>query len=158
MKTKILIFVVACFFRCLLGDGETTSRQEAKDTGLPEKFVELFDDLFLSSKPLRYQDNTSLLDSVQLEKLRSEEQEILRTKLKEFLSYDNSGRGYTDDCYQTGVADPFAFLRLDCLIMLGKVGSKADVEFIQQLNKGRGSEHPLFVKECERVTEELRNR
>jgi len=71
-----------------------------------------------------------LLNAIYPENLTNHEKEIVREKLKKYLSFNYDGRGYAKDCYQTGVADPFAFLRLECVNILAHVGKKEDAVFI----------------------------
>jgi hypothetical protein len=124
---------------------------DVSSSGLPVDFVERFDRMFLSSEPLRYQDNVALLDSIDTERLSALDRETVRSKLKSFLSVRDIDRGYADDCAQTGVADPLAFLRLRSVQILARVGSMDDVPFLRGLDTLRDAEHPLFEEECKKA-------
>lgn len=117
-----------------------------------------FDRLFLSNEPLRYQDNVAFLESIRLEELSTAEKDLLKTKLKQFLSMENQNREYAPDSEHTGVASEIAFLRLQALQVLEGVGSRKDVEFIQNLANNPEREHPLFEDECRKVIEKLNDR
>lgn len=136
-------------------DTRGASGADAPASDLPADFVERFDRMFLSSEPLRYQDNVALLNSIDAERLSVPERETVRLRLRSFLSAGNVGRDYADDCVQTGVADPFAFLRLGSVQILARVGTREDVEFIRGLDTRRETEHPLFEEECARAIAEL---
>jgi len=139
--------------------GEKTSAgDQNKEAALPQDFASRFDKLFLSQAPLRYQDNTALLDGVHPEKLSAEQRDTVRAKIKEFLARKDVAVTYAKDCLQTGVADPLAFLRLQSVRILAQVGKKEDVDFIRQLDKRPGIGHPLYVEECEKAMRELGNR
>jgi len=117
-----------------------------------------FDRLFLSNEPLRYQDNVAFLESIRLEELSTAEKDLLKTKLKQFLSMENQNREYAPDSEHTGVASEIAFLRLQALQVLEGVGSRKDVEVIQNLANNQEREHPLFEDECRKVIEKLNDR
>jgi len=129
----------------------------APSSDLPADFVERFDRMFLSSEPLRYQDNVALLDSIDAERLSALDRETVRSKLKSFLSARDVNRGYADDCMQTGVADPFAFLRLQSVRVLARVGAAEDVPFLRGLDTSRDAEHPLFKEEVQKAIELLKD-
>jgi len=158
MKRYLIIFLVVFFFGCSSDVKEPAPDKNSKRAALPPDFISSFDRLFLSRKPLRYQDNVVLLNAIQPENLTNHEKEIVRKKLKKFLSFNYAGRGFAKDCYQTGVADPFAFLRLECVKILAHVGKKEDAVFIRQLDKRRGVNHPSFAEICEKAMKELENR
>ena len=120
-------------------------------SGLPTDFIEQFDRMFLSMESLRYQDNVALLDSIDTERLSALDRETVRLKLRSFLSARNVSRGYADDCTQTGVADPFAFLRLQSVRILARVGRQEDIPFLRGLGTSRDAEHPLFEEEREKA-------
>ena len=124
---------------------------------LRSDFSAEFDRLFLSNDPLRYQDNVAFLDAIRLEELSTTEKDLLKTKLKHFLSLENQNREYAPDSQHTGVASEIAFLRLQAVQVLGEVGIREDVEFIQNLVNYPEREHPLFEDECNKAIEKLMN-
>jgi hypothetical protein len=158
MKRSLIILLVVFFFACSPDVEEPSLDKNSKRAALPADFISSFDRLFLSPEPLRYQDNVVLLNAIHPENLTDHEKEIVRENLKKFLSFNYDGRGYAKDCYQTGIADPFAFLRLKCVKILSHIGKKEDAAFIRQLYKRRGVNHPLFGEECEKAIKELENR
>lgn len=158
MIRYLIILLVVFLFGCSPDVKEPPLDKNSKRAALPADFISSFDRLFLSRESLRYQDNVVLLNAIHPENLTNHEKEIVREKLKKFLSFNYDGRGYAKDCYQTGVADPLAFLRLECVKILAHVGEKEDVVFIRQLDKRRGVNHPSFAEECEKAMKELENR
>lgn len=58
----------------------------------------------------------------------------------------------------TGIASPIAFLRLQSVRLLSEVGTKRDIDFVQNLDKNLEKEHPVFDEECEKAIEKLKNR
>jgi hypothetical protein len=155
---NLTILLVACLLGCTPIKEKPSTQENGRKTTLPQGFVASFDTLFLSDAPLCYQDNLAFLKGIHLESLTNEERQCVRRKIKEFLTRNNADRKYAEDCYQTGVADPFAFLRLESVRILAQVGEREDIEFIRQLDKRRGINHPLYVEECERAIRELGNR
>jgi hypothetical protein len=49
-------------------------------------------------------------------------------------------------------------LRLQALQILAQVGTKQDIEFINNLNINPEREHPVFAAESEKAIEKLKNR
>ena len=125
--------------------------------GLPPDFSVEFDRLFLSQEPLRYQDNKGLLASIQKAKLNPKERELVRVKLKEFLSAKPKPRPYAPNSMHTGVASEISFLRLQALQILAKIGTKEDAAFIRHLD-ARADEHPLFDEETKEAIKRLETR
>ena len=93
-----------------------------------------------------------------MEELSTAEKDLIRTKLKQFLSIENQNREYAPDSEHTGVASEIAFLRLQAIHVLAEVGTRKDVEFIQKLVKNTEREHPLFEAECNKAIEKLSDR
>jgi hypothetical protein len=58
----------------------------------------------------------------------------------------------------TGIASPIAFLRLQLVRLLSEVGTKRDIDFVQNLDKNLEKEHPVFDEQCEKAIEKLKNR
>jgi hypothetical protein len=128
------------------------------ETNLGSDFSAEFDRLFLSQEPLRYQDNVAFLNSIETAQLTSADRELVRAKLKAFLSAKTASRPYAPDSQITGVASPMAFLRLQSVRLLSEVGTKRDIDFVQNLGKNLEEEHPIFDEECEKAIEKLKNR
>ena len=122
---------------------------------LGSNFSTEFDRLFLSNEPLRYQDNVDFLEAIRLQEINIEEKDLIKTKLKQFLSVENQDREYAQDSEHTGVASEIAFLRLQAINMLAEVGTRDDIEFIQHLLDNPFQEHPLFEDECLKTIEIL---
>lgn len=124
---------------------------------LPPDFSKEFDRLFLSTEPMRYQDNGHFLALIEPSLLSEQERDLVREKLKAFLTASvlpGYSREYAPDSIHTGVASEMAFLRLDAIDLLAKVGRNTDISFLEELvNKaaepGAPREHPLFKKRCE---------
>lgn len=152
-KTLLILFVLLGLVGCSQQSPQTPS-PEINNT-LWSDFSTEFDMLFLSNEPLRYQDNVAFLDAIPVEELSSPEKDLLKTKLKLFLSLQNQNRDYAPDSELTGVASGIAFLRLQAVQVLGEVGSREDVEFIQNLETNPEGEHPLFETECKKIIENL---
>ena len=112
--------------------------------------------MFLSDEPLRYQDNLAFLEGIQVEDLTIQEKDLVRSRLKQFLSLEEHSREYAPDSLHTGVASEIAFLRLYAIQILAEVGTWEDVEFIQNLARLPDGEHPLFEDECQKAIEKLR--
>jgi hypothetical protein len=150
------LFII-CIASALVGcTGQAVSHPHI-ETGLILEFESEFDRLFLSQEPLRYQDNVQFLSSIQKAKLNPEEMELVRAKLKEFLSTEPEPRPYAPDSIHTGVASEISFLRLQAVQILGEIGTKGDAAFIRNLDI-RTDEHPLFDGECEETIKQLETR
>ena len=148
------------FSLCLVLGLTTCTQQLALpqvNSGLPADFSVEFDRLFLSQEPLRYQDNREFLASIQKAKLNPKERELVRCKLKEFLSAKPKPRPYAPNSIHTGVASEIAFLRLEALRLLKEIGTKEDAAFIRHLEI-RADEHPLFNEESKEVIKRLEAR
>lgn len=144
-KTLLILFVLLGLVGCSQQSPQTPSPEINNTLGVD--FSTEFDRLFLSNEPLRYQDNVAFLDAIPVEELRAAEKDLLKTKLKQFLSLKNQDREYEPDSVHTGVASEIAFLRLQAVQVLAEVGTKKDVEFIQNLLNNIDGEHPLFEAE-----------
>ena len=152
-KTLLVLFTLIALIGCSL-QSPGASGQEF-NSSLRSDFSTEFDRLFLSNEPLRYQDNVAFLDAIPVEELRAAEKDLLKTKLKQFLSLENQDREYAPDSALTGVASVIAFLRLQAVQILGEIGTREDVEFIQNLEINPEGEHPLFEEECKKAIEKL---
>ncbi len=142
------------FLLCLLPLLLACAREATRTvSGLRPNFEAEFDRLFLSQAPLRYQDNVAFLDSILKAELSPEDRELVRAKLKEFLSTKPEGRPYAPDSLHTGVASETAFLRLQALQTLAEIGTLEDAEFIRTLKTSE--EHPLFDEERQQAIEKL---
>ncbi len=145
------------FSLCLVVGLTTCAQQSAPpqvNPGLPPGFSLEFDRLFLSQEPLRYQDNKEFLASIEKAKLNPKERELVRVKLKEFLSAKPMPRPYAPNSMHTGVAPEVSFLRLQALQVLAEIGTKEDAAFIRHLD-ARADEHPLFDKESKKTIKRL---
>jgi len=156
MKKNLLILLVLIG---LIGCAKQSQKPPPPkiNSTLRSDFSSEFDRLFLSNEPLRYQDNVAFLEAIRLQELSIGEQDLIRTKLKQFLSDENQNREYAPDSEHTGVASEIAFLRLQAIHMLAEVGTREDVEFIQNLVNNLEEEHPLFEEECKKTIEKLNN-
>lgn len=152
-KTLLILFTLIALIGCSQ-QTPPTSTLEINNT-LRSDFSTEFDRLFLSNEPLRYQDNVAFLDTIPVEELSAAEKDLLKTKLKLFLSHKNQDREYAPDSELTGVASGIAFLRLQAVQVLGEIGTREDVEFIQNLQTNPEGEHPLFETECKKTIEKL---
>ncbi len=152
-KTLLILFVLLGLIGCSQQSPQAPSQEF--NSILRSDFSTEFDRLFLSNEPLRYQDNVAFLDAIPVEELRAVEKDLLKTKLKQFLSLKNQDREYAPDSEHTGVASEIAFLRLEAIQVLAEVGTKKDVEFIQNLLNNIDGEHPLFEAECKKAIEKL---
>ncbi len=152
-KTLLILFTLLT----LVGCSQQSPQAPAQELNsiLQSDFSTEFDRLFLSNEPLRYQDNVTFLEAIPVEELSSPEKDLLKTKLKLFLSLQNQNREYAPDSVHTGVASEIAFLRLQAVQVLGEVGTREDVEFIQNLVKNPEGDHPLFEEECKKAIEKL---
>lgn len=139
----LFVTVLVAVAGCAKSSPEPGSRNE-----LRADFETEFDRLFLSNEPLRYQDDVAFLEAIEVGELHLAEKELIRTKLKQFLSMKLQDRDYAPDSVHTGVASEIAFLRLQAVQMLAQVGVGEDVEFIRLLLDDLAGEHPLFVEEC----------
>ena len=152
-RTLLIVSVLFGLFGC---------KQQSQQSSTPKinsvlrsDFSTEFDRLFLSNEPLRYQDNVAFLDTIRLEELNTAEKNLIKTKLKQFLSIENQNREYAPDSEHTGVASEIAFLRLQAIQVLAEVGTRTDVEFIYNLVNNPEREHLLFEDECKKVIEKL---
>ena len=152
-KTLLILFTLIVLIGCSQ-QTPPTSTLEINNT-LRSDFSTEFDRLFLSNEPLRYQDNVAFLDTIPVEELSAAEKDLLKTKLKLFLSHKNQDREYAPDSELTGVASGIAFLRLQAVQVLGEIGTREDIEFIQNLETNPEGEHPLFETECKKTIEKL---
>jgi len=150
-KTLLILFTLIA----LVGCSQQSPQAPAQELNsiLQSDFSTEFDRLFLSNEPLRYQDNVAFLDAIPVEELRAAEKDLLKTKLKQFLTLENQDREYAPDSVHTGVASEIAFLRLQAIQVLGEIGTREDVKFIQNLLNNLNEEHPLFEAECEKAIE-----
>ena len=152
-RTLLILFVLLG----LIGCTQQSPTPKINST-LRSDFSTEFDRLFLSNEPLRYQDNVAFLEAIRLEELSTAEKNLIRTKLKQFLSIENQNREYAPDSEHTGVASEIAFLRLQAIQVLAEVGTRTDVEFIYNLVNNPEREHPLFEDECKKAIEKLNDR
>jgi hypothetical protein len=155
-RTLLILFVLAGLLGC-------TQQSPYPPTpviknALGSDFSTEFDRLFLSDEPLRYQDNAAFLDAIRLEELSKAEIDLLKSKLKHFLSVENLNREYAADTEHTGVASEIAFLRLRAVQILAEIGTSMDVELINNLSQNPDREHPLFEEECNKAIEKLKHR
>jgi hypothetical protein len=130
----------------------------ATSSELTPSFSGQFDDMFLSQKPLRYQDNVNFLTALRNTRLSPEDLDIVKSKLKAFLSAEPTQRPYAPDSLHTGVASEIAFLRLQALQLLAEIGSTDDAIFIRGLDANAKEEHPLFKDECTKAANKLESR
>ena len=152
-KIPLILFTLIALIGCSLQSPGAPGQE--LNSILQSVFSTEFDRLFLSNEPLRYQDNVAFLDAIPVEELSTPEKDLLKTKLKLFLSLQNQDREYALDSVLTGVASVIAFLRLQAIQVLGEVGTREDVEFIQNLVSNPEGEHPLFEEECKKAIEKL---
>lgn len=154
MKDNLFILLVLI---TLIGCSQQSPQRPAQELNsiLQPDFSAEFDRLFLSNEPLRYQDNVAFLNAIPVEELSAAEKDLLKTKLKLFLSLENQNRDYALDSVHTGVASEIAFLRLQAVRVLAEVGTREDVEFIQNLVSYPEGEHPLFEEECKKAIEKI---
>jgi len=153
--SRILITFITLL--ALFGCTQQPSTNKLIGTLRPDFSTE-FDRLFLSNEPLRYQDNVAFLEAIHLEELNTEEKNLIRSKLKQFLSIENQIREYAPDSQHTGIASEFAFLRLHAVQLLTEIGTSADVQFISNLLSNPEGEHPLFETECNNAIQKLGDR
>jgi hypothetical protein len=149
------------FFLCLMSVVTAYAEQSVlpqEKGGLSSDFSKKFDRLFLSQEPFRYQDNCALLSSIRKIELNPKELELVRAKLKEFLSTEPKPRPYAPHSWQTGVASEHAFLRLSAVEVLGDIGNKEEIDFIRNLSKHKQGEHPSFQRVCEEAIDKIENR
>jgi hypothetical protein len=157
MTIKLLLLIVSFGLIGCTQQSQQSSTPKINST-LRSDFSTEFDRLFLSNEPLRYQDNVAFLETIRLKELSAVEKNLIKTKLKQFLSIENQQREYTPDSRHTGIASEIAFLRLQVIQVLSEVGTSADVEFISNIIKNPEREHPLFEEECEKAIEKLNDR
>lgn len=155
-RTLLILFLLLGFWGCAQQVPQTPAH--SINSTLGSDFSTEFDRLFLSSEPLRYQDNVAFLEAIRLEALNTAEKDLVRTKLKQFLYLENHNREYALDSIHTGVASEIAFLKLQAIQILAEVGTKGDAEFIHSLMENLEGEHPLFEEECNRAIEVLKTR
>ncbi|UCD53054.1 MAG: hypothetical protein JSW27_10515 [Phycisphaerales bacterium] len=125
---------------------------------LKPDFSAEFDRLFLSQEPFRYQDNVRFLSSIQNASFGLPDKELVRAKLRQFLSNQIEERPYAPDSDHTGVASEMAFLRLQSVQILADIGTAEDAVFIRGLTTESREEHPLFRKECQEAMEKLKEK
>ncbi len=152
-RTLLILFVLLGLIGCTYQSPQTPSL-EINNT-LRSDFSTEFDRLFLSNEPLRYQDNFGFLEAIRLEELSIAEKDLIKTKLKQFLSIEDQNREYAPDSEHTGVASEIAFLRLQAIQVLAEVGTRNEIEFIHNLVNNPEREHPLFEDECKKAIEKL---
>ena len=145
-----------CLVVGLAACAQQSARPQVKP-GLPPDFSAEFDRLFLSQQPLRYQDNERFLASIQEARLSPKEGQLVRAKLKEFLSAKARPRPYAPDSIPTGVASEIALLRLQALQVLAEIGTKEDAAFVRHLN-AQADEHPLFGEGSKAAIKRLETR
>lgn len=152
-KTLLILFILLGYIGC----SRQTPQPPAHEfnSTLRSDFSTEFDRLFLSNEPLRYQDNVTFLDTIPMEELSAAEKNLVKTKLKQFLSLQNQDRDYAPDSVHTGVASENAFLRLQAVQVLAEVGTREDVEFMHNLLNNLNEEHPSFEEECKKAIEKL---
>jgi hypothetical protein len=155
-RALLILYVMSALMGCTQQSSQPPAPQV--DISLSPDFSAEFDRLFLSQEPLRYQDNVAFLKSIPAAELSPAERDLVKTKLKEFLSAKIENREYAPDSEHTGLASEIAFLRLQALQLLAKVGTKRDIEFIHNLDQNPEREHPVFAAECEKAIEKLKNR
>ena len=155
-RTLLILFALLELIGCTQQYPQTPTPKI--NSTLRSDFSTEFDRLFLSNELLRYQDNVAFLEAIRLEELSPAERDLFKTKLKQFLSIENQNREYAPDSIHTGVASEIAFLRLQAIRVLTEVGTRKDVEFIQNLVNNPEREHPLFEDECNKAIEKLNDR
>lgn len=155
MKTTLFIVSIACL---LSGCSQPPPPAPQVDISLMPKFEAEFDRLFLSQEPLRYQDNVQFLSSIQKGQLSPEELELVRVKLRAFLSATPKTRPYAPDSEHTGISSEMSFLRLQAVQVLAETGTKGDAAFIRGLDAKAEAEHPVFDEECQRAIKILETR
>lgn len=154
---KKTLFVL-CIASALVGCRRQALPPPDVEAGLIAGFESAFDRLFLSQEPLRYQDNVEFLSSIRNAKLNPKELELVRTKLKGFLSAEPTTRPYAPDSDHTGVASEISFLRLQAVQLLAEIGTEEDATFIRGLDSKAESEHPVFDEECRKAVKALETR
>ena len=152
-RTLLILFVLLG----LIGCTQQSPTPKINST-LRSDFSTEFDRLFLSNEPLRFQDNVAFLEAIRLEELSSAKKNLIKNKLKQFLSIENQDREFASDSVHTGVASEIAFLRLQAIHILAEIGTMNDIEFIQSLVNNPEGEHPLFEDECIKAIEKLNSR
>ena len=155
-RTLIILFVLLGLIGCTEQCQQPPSPKI--NNTIRSDFSTEFDRLFLSNELLRYQDNVAFLEAIRLEALSTAEKDLVKTKLKQFLSIENQNREYAPDSEHTGVASEIAFLRLQAIQVLAEVGTRRDVEFIHSLSNNPEGEHPLFEDECKKAIGKLNDR
>ena len=150
--------LLACAALALVACSPRSDPSPVAEASLVPGWESEFDRLFLSLEPLRYQDNVQFLASVDSAALSPQERELIRTKLKEFLSSQPKPRPYAPDSEHTGLSPEVSFLRLQAVGVLAKVGARGDASFIRNLEAVPGGEHPLFDEACQKAIETLESR
>ena len=153
---KRILFILMILIALVGCDRQSTTPYNKNTVG--SEFSAEFDRLFLSDEPLRYQDNVAFLDTIRLKELSNTENNLIKSKLKQFLSIENQNREYAPDPEHTGIASEIAFLRLQAIQVLAEVGTSADVEFISNIINNPEGEHPLFEDECKNAIQKLNDR
>ena len=143
----------------------TIERSYPASAALPPDFEKEFDRHFLSTEPMRYQDNDHLLGLIEPSLLSEQERDLVREKLKAFLLSSEPGehwieRTFAPDSRHTGIAGELAFLRLDAVDLLGKIGRTKDIPFIEELVHQAAQadfprEHPSFKERCEEAIKNI---
>lgn len=147
-----------CVVLALVGCTRPASPPSQVEITLIPEFESEFDRLFLSQEPLRYQDNVQFLSSINGVKLNRKDAELVRTKLKAFLSAKTDDRPHAQDSELTGTASPIAFLRLKSVQVLATIGTKEDAAFIRGINAKVETEHPSFDEVCQKAIKKLKTR
>ncbi len=155
MTTQSVQHCLSVVFLVVVTGCAKSSPEPAPRNVIRPDFETEFDRLFLSDEPLRYQDNVAFLDAIAVGELHFTEKDIIRTKLKQFLSMKQQDRDYAPDSEHTGVASGIAFLRLKAVQLLAQVGMGDDIEFIRLLLDDLAGEHPLFAEECRLAIDSL---
>ena len=150
--------LLACAALALVACAPRSEPSPVVETSLTPGWESEFDRLFLSLEPLRYQDNVQFLASIDGAALSPRERELVRSKIKEFLSSQPKPRPYAPDSEHTGVSSEISFLRLQAVEALAKVGARYDASFIRNLEAVPGGEHPLFDEACQNAIETLESR
>jgi hypothetical protein len=132
---------------------------DAPRSGLPEGFARRFDRLFLSTEPVRYRDNVKLLAAVDVKRLNAAETGLLRSKLRSFLTSDQSTRKDAPGSDMPGRAPSLAFLRVKAVGLFGQVGTKEDVGFLRGLDaKASGYPPAAFTRVCKNAVTAIEGR
>ncbi len=163
MRNLVVILGVACTLVACSKQPSTPpqrvlDKDERAEISLSPDFATQFDKLFLSQEPLRYQDNVEFLSSIQEAKLNPKEIELVRAKLKEFLSTKPKARPYASDSEHTGISSEISFLRLQSVQIIAEIGTREDAGFIRAIDPKGWDEHPVFEEECQKAIKILETR